>query len=110
MGKQTVSRQFVPSFREMDSLLIIFKTKESIYIEEKHTGTKVCFHRWFDKEAGFYTKCWSRFSRDLKCKKYLTLYDIYVLSVKYGIAQMVVTKMPEIPEGAKMIKGRQYEK
>lgn len=108
MGK--VSREFIPATRTINGMFIMFCTKETIYVEEMHTGIKVCFHRWFDKNAGFYTECWSKFSHDLKYSNTLTLYKIYVLSAKYGIAHILTKEIPDIPKGARIIPKRSKNK
>lgn len=106
MGRNSVSREFVESVREVNGLLIYFNSKETVYVEERATGRKLLFHRWFETKPGFYMNNWRKFVWNLKYVNRLTVNKILISASVYGIEAQSARSMPTPSVNAKVFPER----
>lgn len=79
----------------MESLTIIFKDHESIWVIPKHASTNIIFNRWWTPK-GSYTEGWQDFRRKLYRNKKLDLAEIYRFARRFQIQSMGTTRAPTI--------------
>lgn len=83
-----------PLLREMESITIIIKDRETIWIlpKQKHTPN-IIFHRWFKPALGTY-KQWYIFRKALLNYKRLNVEIIYKLARRYQIQSTGTARTP----------------
>lgn len=107
-----MSRPFAndrPLLREMATITIIVKDRETIWIVPKRPHTpKIIFHRWFKPALGTY-KQWYIFRKALLNYKRLNVEIVIKLAKRYGIQSTGTARDPTwkgepIRKHAKIIK------
>lgn len=92
-----------PLLREMDSVLIFIKDKETIWVLPKRGRTpNIIYHRWFKPALGTY-KQWYIFRKALLNYKHLDVETIYKLAKRYQIQSTGTVRAPTY-------KGEDYRK
>lgn len=102
MIKHIGKNGFVRGVREVGDMIILFQTKEAVYIKLK-TGSVVIIHRWGDMAKGRYCEAWKPFTNKLKFSKMIgSIYDIIRLANEYELGFICSTKpFPEITDDIK---------
>lgn len=83
------------TIREFETLTIIFKDGESIWLIPKDASTTIVFNRWFAPK-GSYSNGWQDFRRKLFRNKRITLEYAYRLAIRYRIQSMGTTRSPNL--------------
>lgn len=78
--------------RELERIVIVFKSKEAIYIKDKERGKWCLFHRFFEK--GNYGH-WRDFRHRLWYYKTIGFYDVCRYACKFDIESMTPTTLHE---------------
>lgn len=81
------------TIREFDTLTIIFKDKETIWILPNNASTNIVFNRWF-APRGSYSAGWQDFRRKLFRNKRVSLEYCYKIAKKHQIQSMGTTRSP----------------
>lgn len=83
-----------PLIREMESVTIIVKDRETIWVlpKKRHTPN-IIYHRWFKPALGTY-KSWYIFRKALLNYKRLDVEIIYKLAKRYAIASTGTVRAP----------------
>ena len=83
-----------PILREMESITIIVKDRETIWILPKRRHTpNIIFHRWFKPALGTY-KQWYIFRKALLNYKRLNVETVFKLAKRYGIQSTGTVRDP----------------
>lgn len=81
--------------RDMESLTILFKDKETIWVFPKHASTNIIFHRWW-MPKGSYGAGWQDFRRAMFRNAQLDVATCYRLCAKYRVQSMGTARAPDI--------------
>lgn len=93
------------TIRELETVQIIFKDHETIWVLPKHASTNVIFHRWWS-ERGSYTDGWQAFRRKMFRNKKIDLLTCYRLAAKHHIQSTGTQREPRFKDKQKIIKRR----
>lgn len=86
MLERVRAEDYKPKVRYMGNLVLLFKTKEAIYIHDKKTKSTIIVNRWFDRGKSRYAKHWLPLrNRLMYGDKDLSIYDIVKLARHYDL-------------------------
>ncbi len=93
------------TIRELESVHIVFKDKETIWVLPKNSSTNIIFHRWW-APRGSYTDGWQDFRRKMFRNKQIDLLTCYRLAAKHHIQSVGTQRTPHL-EGKIIIRKEQ---
>lgn len=89
------------TIRELESVTIIFKDHETIWVLPKNSTTNIIFHRWWSPR-GSYTDGWQDFRRKMFRNKQIDLMTCYRLAAKHHIQSVGTQRQPHLDESKKI--------